>query len=153
MTRPIYETGGQREAEARVARLVAGRMGYEAHPLPLRYPLDYAFTRDSGAVERWAEIKCRTVLSTAYPTYLLGLAKFLGLLSFQRDTNIPALLIVQWTDRVGVLRLPCQYQVRIGGRTDRADPQDSEPCAMIATRQFQLLANPSRAGSDPAQVE
>lgn len=137
MARPIYETSKDRAKERAAIEFIAPKVKCDGwHSMPKRYPLDFALTRD-GNVEFFAEVKCRTNAHDAYPDYMLSMGKFVGLLEMQTSTNIPSLLVVDWTDCVGVLRLPVPgIEYKIGGRKDRGDDQDVEPVVHIPVDRF-----------------
>lgn len=141
MNRPIYETQNDRTAERKVAELVAAKRGLTAYAMPLRYAVDFAFCR-GRVIEWWVEVKCRTNPREKYPTYLLSLGKWAGMMGLFGQTGIPAMLVVGWTDCIGVLELPApRMAVEIGGRTDRNDRQDVEPCVLIPVSQFAIYGN------------
>jgi len=101
-----------------------------------RYPVDFALTDASGTVRRWLEVKCRNNPKGKYPTYMLGLGKFIDMMNLQSASQIRALLAVRWADQVGVLAIQAPIEVMIGGRTDRGDPQDREPCVFFPVSSF-----------------
>jgi hypothetical protein len=143
MTRPEYETPADRARELEVASGVARAWGLEARQLPRRYPVDFALL-EFGRVAAFLEVKVRPgVRSDTYPTLLLSSAKWAGGMGLARDFGIPVFVVARWDDRTGVLlvdpssRLPLTF----GGRRDRADWQDEEPCVFLPVRAFSSPAS------------
>lgn len=140
VSRPTYETKSDRQNEFKVARYLANREGLLAVSMPLRYAVDYAVVNDSGDVHGWYEIKCRTNPMKAYDTYLLSIGKYHSMLALQHNSGFPVFLAVKWTDCLGVMGIPAKHTISMGGRKDRGDWQDTEPCAMFPIEQFKVLA-------------
>lgn len=140
--RPMYESKDDLFNEQAVASYIAAkRPGLFWRKLPVAYPLDYAFFDGKNNLRFFAEIKCRRVASTNFPTFILSLHKWD---SGNRIANgaVPVYLIVRWTDRIGSLRfrpVTRECDIRLGGRTDRKDVQDMEPVIHLPTKNF---ANP-----------
>lgn len=135
---PTYETHADRQREAAVARAVGRHLGMATTKLAKYEFADYALTRD-GRVTGLLEVKVRFVSSTQYPTYHVSMAKLLKLQAWP----INRYLAVQWTDRLGLLRLhtspdPVEF-LTIGGRLDRGDPMDVEIMANIAVSAFETI--------------
>ncbi len=81
------------------------------------------------------EIKVRRNERERYPTYMLSEAKYNALCALDaRGAN--ALLAVQWTDQLGVVRLPVEHTVSTGGRYDRNDSLDVERVVLIPITAF-----------------
>lgn len=118
---------------------LAERRQLVVRKMPPRYPVDFALCDQQENVVGWAEVKCRTNPAQKYPTYMLSLAKYEGLVRLQLFTGLPAELVVAWTDFVGTLKVPALVRIGFGGRTDRGDDQDTEPVVLIPIRQFQMI--------------
>ena len=137
MSRPIYETEADRANERRVADILLDRWRCTAVKLPRRYEIDYALSR-GNRVMAWAEVKCRTNPREQYPTYMVALGKVIAGLDLAQRTNLPFMLVVQWTDSLGWVT-PKLDAIHIGGRHDRGDGDDEEPVAHIPITEFKLL--------------
>jgi len=137
MSRPIYETPADLVNERRVADALLERWRCNAVKLPRRYEIDYALSR-GNRVMAWAEVKCRTNPREQYPTYMVALGKVLTGLNLSQRTNLPFMLVVQWTDSLGWVT-PTFDAIHIGGRHDRGDREDEEPMVHIPIADFKLL--------------
>lgn len=137
--RPIYETDADRDRELATITAVADRLGLEVKTMPRRYPVDFMLTKGKGA-RYFAEVKCRKCERQTYPTFMLGLAKYIGMITLQEQTGVPTIIVVGWKDLIGMLRLPVpNLRIEVGGRTDRGDAQDVEPVVQIPTDLFQRV--------------
>ena len=132
--RPTYESEADRGRQASVVAKLE-----HAFSLPATAPKDPFASYD--AIFRFAhhacvvEIKVRRNPREQYDTYMLSEAKYLALCSLvERGAN--ALLAVQWTDELGVVRIPAEHTVGIGGRFDRGDSRDVERVVRIPTAAF-----------------
>jgi hypothetical protein len=140
MMRPTYERQADREAEAAAVAKLARFGDLTPVKLPKFYKVDFALVGADGAIKRWIEVKCRTNEMWAYPTYMVSYHKYLDLLALQQASGIPACLVVQWQDALGVLRFPAPHKVGFGGRRDRGDNDDVEPVALINIAEFRRMA-------------
>jgi hypothetical protein len=142
MSRPIYETEKDRQAEMEIAQeFVRAKWDCDIFKNPIQYRVDFALLKPGNVVFAWAEIKTRPKYRKGdFSTYLLSLEKVIRGKELARETGKPAFLIVQWTDALGWMDFedirPDEWVIEIGGRSDRGDPQDQEPCLMIPIRFF-----------------
>lgn len=136
--RPIYENDVSRATEREVVADVELMLNAKCVKLPISYRVDYAITSDGKSVRAWAEIKGR---NRKYSTLLLAASKWVTMLNLSRATGMPSFLFVRWPEGICWARVteavPVEYE--IAGRTDRGDPDDIEPCAMIPVRVFTAL--------------
>ena len=111
-----------------------------AEKLPIKYELDYLLLREGTGVA-WLEIKSRTNPRTAYPTYMISLGKIMAARRLSEASQFPSFLLVQWSDYCGYVRLDSllDFEIAFDGRTDRGDPDDIEPVALIPLEEFTLL--------------
>jgi hypothetical protein len=137
MRRPLYESQEDLANEKATIDRLAAHWRCVAVKLPIRYELDYGLCRN-GDLMAWAEVKCRKVPREKYPTYMVSLGKVLAGLELAERTNLPFLLIVQWTDALGWIQ-PSARAVQMGGRRDRADCADVEPVVHIPIKDFKLI--------------
>ena len=140
--RKIYETSADVERETMVINdLERAWNPVVISRLPKKYMLD-AFA-DFGTHYAFIEIKVRTVASTDFDTYMIGLRKVLE--GVGHCSLIPGglfLLVVRWTDGlfcVDVGDVLDQCHVTAGGRLDRSDAQDVEPVIHIPVELFQRI--------------
>lgn len=138
--RPLYETEIDRRNEREVMDTVAKHWIVDYHKLPISYGLDYAIT-SNGTLAGYCEVKCRNHNYGTFPTYLISILKIAKATQLSLGGLHPARLIVRWQDKIGYTRidLPPFYTYEIGGRTDRNDPADREPVALIPIDRFEIL--------------
>jgi hypothetical protein len=111
-----------------------------AEKLPIKYELDYLLLREKRGVA-WLEIKSRTNVRLAYPTYMISLGKIMAARRLSEASQLPSFLLVQWTDACGYIRNDSllDFKIAFDGRKDRGDPDDLEPVALIPIGDFALL--------------
>lgn len=115
---------------------------------PPLHPYDYAGEGLDGSLEAIFEVKCRTTPRKKYPTYMLSLMKFSKMVDISEATGKPAYLVVSWTDGIYLFRV-CRadmmlLDIKAGGRKDRGDPMDIEPCIFIPVDMFDPLERMGR---------
>lgn len=138
--RPIYETRQTLEVEANTMRQVCEVWGAKEKKLASRYQIDWAVMDHSGAMKAWAECKRRYHAFGHYDTLMLSLGKFREGRQLSLDTNMPFLLIVEWDDGIRWARASADMPaIGLGGREDRSDPDDIEPCVFIPVEMFKPL--------------
>jgi hypothetical protein len=111
-----------------------------AEKLPMKYELDYLLLREKRGVA-WLEIKSRTNVRLAYPTYMIALSKIMAARRLSDASQLPSFLLIQWSDVCGYIRNDSllDFEIAFDGRTDRGDPDDIEPVALIPLGEFTLL--------------
>jgi len=139
--RPLYETEGDLSKEKAVVRIIESRWKVKAVKLNIKWNLDYLLLRDGNKAAAVCEIKCRTNQMKQYADYMISLDKLRAAWEFECLCDIPFFLVVQWTDNLGFWRMPGNYiaQAGVGGRKDRGDSQDIEPCAFIPVSDFKVI--------------
>jgi hypothetical protein len=147
MNRPIYETNADLERESEVAGKCEQAWNGKMTKLPIKYHLDYVFTRQDKAIG-FCEMKTRN-----YPMddldrnggYSLSLHKWMSAKHMHEATGLPFVLIVKLRDglyysRFGTGENPfVPDDMVVSGRIDRNDAQDIEPCVMIRAKRFKKL--------------
>jgi hypothetical protein len=111
-----------------------------AEKLSMKYELDYLLLREKRGVA-WLEIKSRTNVRLAYPTYMIALSKIMAARRLSDASQLPSFLLIQWSDVCGYIRNDSllDFEIAFDGRTDRGDPDDIEPVAMIPIVDFARL--------------
>jgi len=102
--------------------------------------VDFCAIRD-GVVVGFIETKVRSNPHWQYPTYMISLKKLSAASAAMVALNVPTILAVRWSDAwgyVSLIGLP-SHTSAIGGRVDRADPQDMEPVALIPMSHFVVI--------------
>lgn len=139
MSRPLYESETDRVREkAAIERLLAGT-DKTFRKLPIKYEVDYAILKD-GEIVSWAEVKCRNISSSMYPTMLIGATKIWKGSVLSIHTGKPFFVVVAWTDKIGYLKVENvgSFELSFGGRTDRGDELDIEPKYYIPIDMFKM---------------
>jgi len=134
--RPIYENSTTLAAETKLADKLS--QCWECKPIKLgrKYKIDYALSR-SGVIYAWAELKKRNMPSDRYDEYMLSLDKYLTAQTLAQQTGTKCFLVVEFTDRIVYADLAdVEFRLGMGGRKDRGDPEDYEPCCWMPLRQF-----------------
>jgi hypothetical protein len=150
MTRPLYETGADRQNERAVARALEKRWGYVAYKLKPACEMDYALTRD-GVVVAVMEIKCRKYPYKTIDEWgglILSAHKWQAAMRWKDTHSIAFILALGLPDGLYVLSVlkgdkPPYINLIMGGRTDRNDPQDTEPCVLIPMSMFKMIKDDS----------
>tara|TARA_R110000772_G_scaffold94505_1_gene192450 strand:+ start:1681 stop:2103 length:423 start_codon:yes stop_codon:yes gene_type:complete len=140
VSRPLYETRLDRSKEINAIEKFIENFGGGAGyvKLPIQYKMDFCVTRNDYATS-FVEVKCRNNKMEAYPTYMISLSKILSAAQY-RDFGINCILLVQWTDKMGWVRMPNkEWLTKVGGRKDRGDWQDVEPVAHIPVSEFKVI--------------
>lgn len=144
MTRPIYEREGDREREEFVAQCVAEHFGVTLQRNEALASSDYVLLTAKGKPFSILEIKCRygytwTELNFK-GTYLLSKHKWDTNTKIARDNGWAFSLAVADKHReiwMARWREPFpKWDVFEGGRRDRNDKKDLEPCVWIPTSEF-----------------
>lgn len=137
--RPIYETQGDLSREAGVAHHIGNAWGCSMQKLQPRDAFDYAAMRGDEIVG-FVEIKNRTNPMGRYPTYMISMTKLATAQSIYLATYVPCVLVVKWSDCIGWISLNnAEVVLKMGGRSDRNDPQDTEPVCHIDMSRFRIV--------------
>ena len=153
MTRKIFETAQDLDAESEVASILEREWNCTARKLPTSYRADFMFETKSGAVA-WVEIKNRNFHWGKFPTIILSMGKCLAMRSLSETSGLPAILAVSTLDHIHWARIDNrQWVPRWGGRVCQTrDPADIEPVIEIPLEMFQQVHfssadRPSRSSS------
>lgn len=139
--RPRYERELDRERERAVVETVFHPYGMRTWKLPASYEVDFGLTREGeDALLAVAEVKVR---GRAYDTLLLSMHKAQALRRFAAE-GFRAYLLVALPAGIYVKRVQPdeRFEVRMGGRRDRGDWQDIEPCAHFPMLGMRKVAEP-----------
>ena len=135
--RPHYETEADLANERDVIEQLCKLWSMRAEKLsPALYSVDYALYRGQGVSETLAgfvEVKCLTMPSTKHRCYTLSAAKIAKMRQLSQLFGVKAILVVAYTDRVmwGGVEEDNIERIASGGRRDRGDQFDREPCGYI----------------------
>ena len=142
--RPTYETRENRKAEQAVVRKVVRTWwpdgDVNAIRLPVKSSLDVGFARGKDLIG-FGEVKVRSHDHGQYPTLLLSMEKWNVAVGIAKNIRVPVCLLVQFSDIL--MWAPMEYNsditVGMGGREDRADPEDVEPVVFIPMDLFKVV--------------
>jgi hypothetical protein len=141
MSPPLYETPEDRARERIVADAVAASLGCTATRFPDKFFCDYHLDRDRD-LYGFLEVKCRTTPFGHYEDgFMLDLTKWHDLRAAAHFWRMPSIVGVGFVDQIAALNV-CRAQidhVNINGRTDRSDPNDSDPVCYLAWSQFRTI--------------
>ena len=137
--RPTYETQEDRDKEKAVFSALAKELRCVCITPPKLSRIDRLLCDKKGNLKAVVELKIRTNAHDKYPTYMLSAAKYKSMLAIAEAMKVPALLLVEYTDKVRVVTLKDTYEFGIGGRTDRDDALDMEQCIYIPITDFRDL--------------
>jgi hypothetical protein len=135
------ETAEDIQREAKVAAVVRAKWNCRLEKTPEFYRVDFLAFRD-GAPKAWVEIKARHKISLrTYEHIWLSLQRVSALMHFAADTNLPAFAVFGLSDGIYAhrLKMPTAYRIEMGGRTDRNDPNDLEPCCCLPQDDFSVI--------------
>lgn len=139
MSRDRFETDQTKAREQKLGEYISSRWNCELQKLAIKYRFDCLALRDDVAVA-WIELRCRENPMLQYPTYMISLHKVQGAKRLEQDTNLPAFLVVEWTDKVGYVNLAkAKWTLGFGGMTKLRDWQDREPVCYIPIEEFEQL--------------
>lgn len=139
MSRPLYETAVDRSREERLALWYANEIGLQARRCPSKYPCDWAMQNKESVIEQLVEVKIR---GESYKEYMISLSKVSTIVSYAAYADAKPMLVVYWMDtlEIGYVDLiRCNRRAGFGGRSDRDDPDDIEPCVFIPKSDFTIV--------------
>lgn len=138
--RPYYETDQTLAEERATADFLEKKFGGRLVKMPIKLSLDFMVLKD-GVGTAFVEVRNRKNEMRAYSTYMVSLFKVMAASNLTQTTGLPAFLAVQWTDAVGIVKLPPSSGMHVGygGLTTRNDPQDMEPIGFINISEFKIL--------------
>jgi hypothetical protein len=139
-SRPLYESNKDLANEASVAFFLQKKWRCRFSKLGIKYGIDYAIMRDNEIVAV-AEVKCRDYSAQRIAElggYMIGAHKLLAGITISEVFQVPFLLVIRLLDQVYFARINRSVHMRLvlGGRVDRNDIQDIEPCALIPMTSF-----------------
>lgn len=147
MNRPLYETQQDKLAEARVAKKIADKWGCKPIKLRPTYIVDYALISANGFVS-FMEVKCRNYTMSEMDSmggFMISLDKLAKGVQLARvgkayfTIAVSAKGVIYYYDIKNDNMLDCHDGLSFGGRTDRDDPQDVEPVALMKAGRFLKL--------------
>ena len=137
MTRPIYQSNRDLTNENKIKAIVEPKWECELKKLPFAYHIDWMALRKNNPLA-FIEIKWRENLPiNKYPEYMMSLNKLMKGKEYTKETNLPFILIVYFTEGAYYLKQnDIEVRYGYGGRFDRGDAQDVEPMVFIPIGAF-----------------
>ncbi len=133
----IYETAADRAREESIAARVAAAWGCDRQIKCEFSQMDRELWRGEAMVAR-IEIKVRSLFRESRAFYSISAAKISVAVALWEWSGVRSFLVVQFRDGlffVPVTRLLMAW-VKVGGRRDRGDARDTEPCAVFPVAWF-----------------
>ena len=118
-----YDTPDAIAREKQLMAAVAERYKCECVDLPPKYIMDALLMRGDKALG-FIEIKTRSFASTEYTSMMVNLHKVIAASNLTAATGLKCKLLVEWTDRIGIIGFDAEHDIGLSRRTDRDDPVD-----------------------------
>lgn len=140
--RPRYETARDRQEERVIIEQFTDLPAYK---VPERYPFDFAIVEDDHIVAA-VEVKSRKINLETMGSLHISAAKLVNLSDYNSKLNLDCYLLVRAKDGLFSFEVTetalqsLSGTLIIGGRKDRRDPQDMEPCLVVPFDRFRRLA-------------
>jgi hypothetical protein len=142
--RPLYESSKDLSNELRVAKILKDCWEADFVKLTMAYHVDWAVVRGPEIVA-FAEFKRRHNPKDQYPSFMISLNKWMNGKKMGKEVGVPFLIIVEWDDGLYYTNSEVvKPKYGLGGRWDRKDSQDQEPCAFIETKAFYKVRKNAR---------
>ena len=141
MRREKYESQSDLDGELRIVERIKKKWNCGAVKMPHEYYTDFFLTEagDSKRVmaKAMCEIRCRSHRFGVFDSVFISLNKARNLLEMSEFTGLPALFVVQWTDKCGYIKLASPLpEITIGGRNNMRDKYDTEPVVNLPVENF-----------------
>lgn len=138
MNRPMYESKDDLRREEAVISEFCQIYNLDKKKLPYTQKIDFAlYKRDR--IYAFVEVKCRVFNKDKYNTMFINLDKVQAARSLTEVTGIRTLLLVCWADVMGHIDFTEDFEVQLGGRTDRNDVLDFGIVAHFPIDKFKVI--------------
>ena len=138
MKRPMYENAADLRREEAVISEFCQIYNLDKKKLPYTQKIDFAlYKRDR--IYAFVEVKCRVFNKDKYNTMFINLDKVQAARSLTEITGIRTLLLVCWADVMGHIDFTEDFEVQLGGRTDRNDVLDFGIVAHFPIDKFKVI--------------
>ena len=125
--RPLYESQGDRDNEAKVQKVLESKWKVELHKLPISYKVDYLATDYEGLAKAWIEVKKRKITIKTFPDIMVSAHKIRTALSLSKATCTPFIFVADLIDGIFYYKwkeedaIPCKWGGRTVATRDSAD--------------------------------
>lgn len=135
--RPRYETQTDRDNELAVQKQIEAWAKCELRKTGSQAFYDFTAHRD-GLLVALMEFKKRSNPRRQYPTYMVAKKKIDRGIKLSKESKVPYIFFVQWTDGLHYLKIDEDTPMTsgTGGRTDRGDAFDIEQMCYFDTSLF-----------------
>lgn len=134
----MYENAADLRREEAVINEFCKIYNLEKKKLPYTQKIDFAlYKRDR--IYAFVEVKCRVFNKDKYNTMFINLDKVQAARSLTEVTGIRTLLLVCWADVMGHIDFTEDFEVQLGGRTDRNDVLDFGIVAHYPIDKFKII--------------
>ena len=138
MKRRMYENAADLRREEAVISEFCQIYNLDKKKLPYTQKIDFAlYKRDR--IYAFVEVKCRVFNKDKYETMFINLDKVQAARSLTEITGIRTLLLVCWADVMGHIDFTENFDVQLGGRTDRNDVLDFGIVAHYPIDKFKVV--------------
>lgn len=148
----IYETEKNKINEKTIAARIEQYMDCEMIEAPRKWEIDY-IARRGDKIAAWVEIKQRNYTMAEinmFGGYMLSLKKWMFAKTLFDMTGVKFALAIGAKDGIYIGSFDCFYNQNIilGGRKDRNDIEDIEPCVLIPTTKFYKISERINYGQE-----
>ena len=135
----LYEKQIDLDHEKKLMEAIERKFDFTLVKLPMKYNLD-ALAFKAGNAKCFFEFKKRSHISKRYPTAFVSLEKVMAANRISKTTGLTCWLCVKWLDKVGVVKFDSHFEIGMGGRYDRNDPNDINIMAHYPIKGFTMLS-------------
>lgn len=138
-----HETELDRQKEAKVGEVIEAHFRCKLFPAPRNYKIDFLAVRNKRLVA-FVEVKNRNYTMAEIERmggYLVALQKWTHAKAVHDVTGLKFVLAIGAQDGVWVAAISDFFVENLvyGGRTDRGDWQDMEPCVLVPVSRFKKI--------------
>lgn len=139
---PTFETETNRQDQQLGASKIEKAWSVICANCPSLSAIDFIlYDEQSKAVKGLVEFKDRKVLKEQYPTFFISESKMNNGLTLSKLLEVPLLLVVQWKDQLGWLKVASLdgLEIKHGGRKDRGVTNDLENMVHFPINKFKII--------------
>lgn len=136
MARNLYEKECDLVNERRIAQAIIDATGWKLHKLPIKYRADYIATNKNDIAHSVLEFKKRGICKNQYEYVFLSLDKYETCMRLYNRYDLDFYFFVEFMDGLYYSKNPICEKIKVAGRTDRNDPDDIEPIALLPSVDF-----------------
>lgn len=138
MASKMYETKADLRREEAVIDEFCKIYNLEKKKLPFNQKIDFAIY-NRKKIYGFVEVKCRVFNQDKYNTMFISLDKVQAARSLADITGMRVLLLVCWADVMGHIDFSEDFEVQLGGRSDRNDVLDFGIVAHYPIDKFKVV--------------